>query len=146
MKKCLNLVTKTLIVTLIGVMPWGQIRAQDANAVQSKDGDLLVDSMRDLTIITATGIGGAVLGLSTLSFSEQPSKHLKNIVIGGAVGIIIGVGIVVYSQAGRTEQSTVPEKASSDFDTRERLAWHQQSFEKFNTLKQATQLSYNFSF
>lgn len=60
------------------------------------------DSLRDISIVLGAGAVGAVLGLSTLSFVNSPSKHLKNIAVGGAIGIVIGVGVVIFSQATRT--------------------------------------------
>jgi hypothetical protein len=60
------------------------------------------DSLRDITVVIGSGAVGAVLGLSTLSFVDKPGDHLKNVAIGGAVGIVIGVGIVIFSQATRT--------------------------------------------
>jgi hypothetical protein len=53
----------------------------------------------DLMFITAAGVGGAVLGLSTLSFASEPSKKTDNILTGAAVGIILGVIYVAYRQA-----------------------------------------------
>jgi hypothetical protein len=72
-----------------------------AQAQDASGGGLVDDSLRDMTIVFGTGLFGAVLGLSTLSFVEEPSKHTKNIAVGGAVGIIIGVGVVVFNQASR---------------------------------------------
>lgn len=57
------------------------------------------DSLKDISIVLGSAVGGAVLGLSTLSFVDEPSKHLKNISVGGAIGVVVGVGIVVFSQA-----------------------------------------------
>jgi hypothetical protein len=73
--------------------------AQDAGSKQ--DGSIVDDSVRDISVVLGAGAVGAILGLSTLSFVETPSDHLKNISIGGAVGIIIGVGVVIFSQATR---------------------------------------------
>jgi len=50
------------------------------------------------TIIFA-GLGGAILGLSTLSFYGRPQDKLSNIAIGAAVGIIIGTVYTVYKAA-----------------------------------------------
>ena len=47
-------------------------------------------------LIAGTGTAGAILGLSTLSFHENPRDHLNNIVIGAASGAIIGVGLAMY--------------------------------------------------
>lgn len=56
----------------------------------------------DLSIVTGMGLGGAVLGLSTLSFVDRPKDHLKNILVGGSIGIILGVIIAAYGQATRS--------------------------------------------
>ncbi len=61
--------------------------------------DIWGETIRDVSIISAVGVGGAILGLSTLSFVDEPKEHLNNIVIGGALGIIVGVGIVAWLQA-----------------------------------------------
>jgi len=63
------------------------------------------DSMRDMATVFGIGAVGAVLGLSTLSFVDKPTDHLKNISVGGAIGVIIGVGVVVFSQASRSTLS-----------------------------------------
>jgi hypothetical protein len=62
------------------------------------------DPLRDVTIVGACAVGGAVLGLSTLPFTEEPGDHLKNILVGGAIGLIFGVAIVAYSQATTTSE------------------------------------------
>lgn len=60
------------------------------------------DSIRDMSIVLGSGLAGAVLGLSTLSFVDEPSQHTKNIAVGGAIGVIIGVTVVILSQASQT--------------------------------------------
>lgn len=72
-----------------------------AQSLGANEPDLVEESVRDLMTVVAFGAGGAVLGLSTLSFVKRPSKHLKNIIIGGALGIIVGVGVVAYNQANQ---------------------------------------------
>lgn len=73
---------------------------------------LVDDSIRDMSIVFGTGLAGAVLGLSTLSFVDEPSQHTKNIAVGGAIGIVIGVAAVVFYQASKTtisrEQQPLP--------------------------------------
>ena len=77
-------------------------------AAQAQDsGGLVDDSVRDMTVVFGTGLVGAILGLSTLSFVEEPSEHTKNITVGGAIGIIFGVGIVVFNQASRNSLAEV---------------------------------------
>lgn len=63
---------------------------------------LVDDSIRDMSIVFGTGLAGAVLGLSTLSFVDEPSKHTKNIAVGGAIGIVVGVAAVIFYQASKT--------------------------------------------
>ncbi|MGZ3789447.1 MAG: hypothetical protein ACXVLQ_13040 [Bacteriovorax sp.] len=63
------------------------------------------DSIRDMSIVLGSGAVGAVLGLSTLSFVDTPSKHWKNVAVGGSIGIVIGVGIVIFTQATRSTSS-----------------------------------------
>lgn len=54
---------------------------------------------RQLGTIIYAGLGGAVLGLSTLSFYGRPQDKLANIAIGFAVGVIGGTIAVTYSAA-----------------------------------------------
>ncbi|OFZ55306.1 MAG: hypothetical protein A2328_01250 [Bdellovibrionales bacterium RIFOXYB2_FULL_36_6] len=93
---------------------------------QSGGNDLIKDSVTDLSIVVAAGVTGAIIGISTLPFVEEPKEHLNNILIGGSIGIILGVGFVAYSQAmkGRSTFQTV-DGPYEKFDTRERYSWHQ---------------------
>jgi hypothetical protein len=45
------------------------------------------------------GLGGAVLGLSTLSFYGKPDEHIGNISTGFAIGIIGGVAFAAVDTA-----------------------------------------------
>ena len=54
---------------------------------------------RQLGTIIYAGLGGAVLGLSTLSFYGRPQDKLANIAIGFAVGVISGTIAVTYNAA-----------------------------------------------
>jgi len=54
---------------------------------------------KQATVIIFAGLGGAVLGLSTLSFYGRPQDKLANIAIGAAVGIIVGTIYVTYKAA-----------------------------------------------
>jgi len=64
---------------------------------------VLGDSLSDLYTVAGVGLAGSVLGLSTLSFVDEPGSNLKNIVTGGAIGIILGVGIVAWKHASRSK-------------------------------------------
>ena len=51
---------------------------------------------KQLATIIYAGLGGAVLGLSTLSFYGRPQEKLSNIAIGFALGVIAGTSFVTY--------------------------------------------------
>ena len=116
---------------------------------QAKDQGLVEDSVRDVLTVVSIGAAGAVLGLSTLSFVDRPQDHLRNIVVGGALGIIIGVGVVAYNQANMSREYYERHALSRDFETSQRLSWHQNSVEQlpsstFNN--DGVGLNYQFSF
>lgn len=92
----------TLIITaVILINPTQQVYAQD-NTSQT---GVLDESLADLTLVLGAGAVGAVLGLSTLSFVDKPKDHMKNIAIGGALGIVLGVGIAIFGQATKSQTS-----------------------------------------
>jgi hypothetical protein len=57
-----------------------------------------------LATIIFAGLGGAVLGLSTLSFYGRPQDNLSNIAIGFAVGVIAGTTYVTYTAATNPQE------------------------------------------
>jgi hypothetical protein len=59
---------------------------------------------RQLATIIFAGLGGAVLGLSTLSFYGRPQDNLSNIAVGFAVGVITGTTYVTYKAATRPSE------------------------------------------
>jgi hypothetical protein len=54
---------------------------------------------RHLTTIVMSGLAGAILGLSTLSFYGRPQDKLSNIATGFAIGIVIGAAYTTYKAA-----------------------------------------------
>lgn len=56
----------------------------------------VVGPRRQIATIIFAGLGGAVIGLSTLSFYGQPQEHASNIATGFGLGIIGGVAYVSY--------------------------------------------------
>lgn len=56
----------------------------------------VVGPRRQIATIIFAGLGGAVLGLSTLSFYGEPQEHASNIATGFGLGIIGGVAYVSY--------------------------------------------------
>lgn len=92
--------------------------------------DIVKSTQNDLVIVGAAGVGGAILGLSTLSFYDKPSKHVSNIWMGAAIGIIAGVVLVAVSHAQKSQESLdeaegyFSPKVTPDFATSDRYAWH----------------------
>lgn len=111
----------------------GVALAQDYGVPTQQESDLASQSLNDFLIVAGAGLGGAVLGLSTLSFVEEPSEHTNNILVGGALGIIAGVIVVVYLKATETTQqmSTGGQYQSyyaataSKLETVERSSWYE---------------------
>jgi len=133
------------LVLMLNPAAFGQAAGGQQNTVMD-------ESMRDVYIVTAAGATGAILGLSTLSFVETPSDHLKNIVVGGAIGIILGVGVVAYLQANKSKEMYMDgfgggQKAMlvPAFDTGSRLSWHKGIFDEHSD-KKTPQFSLSFNF
>ncbi len=107
--------------------------AQDAAG--GGDDGLMRETMNDLFIVGGAGAGGAILGLSILSFYAEPGDHLKNIIIGGAIGVIVGVGVVAYNQATKSKDSFYEGNAffpkkdverGKEFALNDRVGWHRE--------------------
>jgi hypothetical protein len=75
---------------------WSQYQYDDQEAPNYSLAD---QTKNDMMVIAAAGVGGAVLGLSTLSFVDEPGDHFDNVLTGAAVGLIVGVLYVAYRQA-----------------------------------------------
>lgn len=86
--------------------------------------DIIKNTQNDIVLVGVAGAGGAVLGLSTLSFYDEPSKHIANIWTGAAVGVIAGVIWVAYSSATRSSEDLTSSHSSEEFSTSERSIWH----------------------
>lgn len=54
---------------------------------------------RQMATIIFSGLAGAILGLSTLSFYGRPQDKLNNIAIGFAIGVIAGASFTTYQAA-----------------------------------------------
>lgn len=95
---------------------------------QAED-DFVKNTQNDVLLVAAAGAGGAVLGLSTLSFYDKPSKHIDNVWTGAAIGIIAGVIFVAYNSAQKGSEDLVSQHSSEEFSTSERTDWHAGSSE-----------------
>lgn len=102
--------------------------AQDEGAAEPAADDFLKNTQQDAIIVAGAAVGGAIIGLSTLSFVDKPSKHVANIWTGAAVGLIVGVIFVAYSSAQKGQEELLEEEeASIDFDSNDRLRWHSEN-------------------
>jgi hypothetical protein len=75
-----------------------------AQASSESDGAPSSGPRKHLATIIFAGLGGAIVGLSTLSFYGRPQDKLGNIGIGFAVGIIAGTGYVTYKLATKPHE------------------------------------------
>ena len=95
-----------------------------------QEDDIFEQTMNDALVVAAAGGAGAILGLSTLSFVDKPKDHLKNIVVGGAVGVIVGVAAVAWMQANKSQEAfkqqsgAINYEDSEGFTTAMRNEWH----------------------
>jgi uncharacterized membrane protein YebE (DUF533 family) len=95
------------------------------NTAYSQDVDDIVrNTQNDIMLVGAAGAAGGVLGLSTLSFVDKPSKHISNIWTGAALGVIAGVLYVAYNSAQKGSEDL---QSSSEFNSTERFAWHSEN-------------------
>lgn len=134
-----------LILVIFSFVTIGAHAQEGQGASQN---DILQESIADLTLVAFAGLGGAILGLSTLSFTEEPGEHLDNVVVGGAIGIIVGVGVVAYRQAIESSQQyngLEGAQSSIDFNTSERRRWAATSHQKYIPPSRA-QVGWQFSF
>jgi hypothetical protein len=116
MKKLLGLMIALQLILLSPAM------AQSDG--EEGDEEFMKNTQNDITLVLVAGGAGAILGLSTLSFVEEPSRHLRNIWSGAAIGIIAGVIYVAYNSAQRGTEEL---QSSQDFNTFERVAWHEKN-------------------
>ncbi len=56
---------------------------------------------KNTAIVLFSGIGGSLLGLSTLSFYGNPQEHTSNITAGTLLGVLAGIGYVVYDNTAK---------------------------------------------
>jgi hypothetical protein len=86
MKKTVSAVfVATLLFSNLGFAQWGRSQAKTQTSWR-----------QNTAIVLFAGIGGSLLGLSTLSFYGEPNEHTDNITIGALLGVLGGVGYVIY--------------------------------------------------
>ena len=91
---------KTLGTILLALcLSWQNVSAQSGTS----ESDVLDNTLTDIYIVTGTTLSGGILGLSTLSFVSDPSANLNHVVVGSALGVILGVAIVAWRQANKSK-------------------------------------------
>ena len=122
---------------------------------QTEDGldGLVSDTKNDLLVVVGGGLAGAVLGLSTLSFVDEPKDHTRNIIVGASIGIIGAVGYVAFSQANKTstmiygDGEEVYIRNNKEFNTYARSGWHHKNLgETYTPILSPYSLAYNLRF
>lgn len=113
---------KLAFVILAGVLSVSSAFAQTPPpAGQNSSGPNKFGPRKQAAIIIFSGLGGAILGLSTLSFYGRPQEKLSNIAIGAALGIITGTIYVTYKAATQPEEFYGPQtfKSPENFYSRD---------------------------
>lgn len=87
---------KLFLVALIALSIC-QVSSAQMQAQASTNSEL-IGFRRGLATVMLAGLGGAILGLSTLSFYGDPQEHVGNIWTGLAVGSL-GGGLYIASQS-----------------------------------------------
>jgi hypothetical protein len=115
--------------------------------------ELVAGTKSDLLIVISGGLAGAVLGLSTLSFVDEPKEHTRNIIVGASIGIIAGVGYVAYSQASKSREmmyGAPDQQAKYDpkaFNTYQRVSWHNEAVDKNSSfISSPNQIGFSFQY
>lgn len=88
----MNNIIYAMIISALLMFNSPRVFAEDAPAVTSSN-----ETRSSIAKIIYAGLGGAVIGLSTLSFYGEPQDHMGNVAIGFAAGIIGGALYVTYS-------------------------------------------------
>ncbi len=133
MKKLIGIILSFQLLLLSS----GAVMAQEAEAEGGDD--LLKSTQNDILVVAGAGVGGAILGLSTLSFVDKPSEHLSNIWTGAAIGVIVGVVFVAYNSAQKGSEEL--QSSNPQFETSDRVAWHSRNSQNlsFPTVQFGTQ-------
>ena len=139
LKKFFLLLTSAALLLSYGTLAFAQPPAES----------IIDDSLRDMSLVIGSGAVGAVLGLSTLSFVDTPSKHLKNIAVGGAIGIVVGVAVVIFSQATRSSSAITENQSEIPMNPEKFADLSRQEFSQEKIVKnfqKQPSVGYSFSF
>jgi hypothetical protein len=120
----------------------GQSFAQNAAGSSASDqrGKGMAGPRRQLATIVFAGLGGAILGLSTLSFYGSPQNNLQNIPIGFGIGLIAGITFAT-ARVIANPQELYGIKPGLEEETA-----HGNSFQATNSMARPAVFKFNFDF
>ena len=95
----------------------------------------------DLAVVGVSSGIGAVLGLSSLAFIDTNKKSTP-ILLGAALGGIVGLGIVAWGHAS-TPKPYYSE--NPDFNTELRRDWHEHKYSEHLPKSNLSAVTYNFA-
>jgi hypothetical protein len=104
-KRSLSLLVALVSATLIS---WPQTSLADTQTQTS-----VTSFRRGIATVILCGVGGAVLGISTLSFYGGPQNHVSNITTGLVLGLI-GGGTYLGMQASDASKESASPTESGD--------------------------------
>ncbi len=126
-----------LIASMLSVSFQPEALAQAPAEGQSRAGG----PRKQVAIIVFSGLSGAILGLSTLSFYGRPQDRLSNIGVGFAIGIIVGATYTTYQAATRPR-----EFYDSDWRLEGPESWQEAKLQDLKASQEAPGLGLSFSF
>ncbi len=92
----------TLVFSLAVISPGPLALAQ---SFEGQTSGRAIGPRKQIATIIFSGLAGAILGLSTLSFYGRPQDKLQNIAFGFALGIIAGTTYTTYKAASSVRGS-----------------------------------------
>jgi hypothetical protein len=102
-----KILTTVFLVLAVSAQSYGQNQAPPPTPATGPAGEQKAHAggpRKQLATIIFAGLGGAILGLSTLSFYGRPQDYLANIPIGFAIGIMAGTTLVTYRAATNPQE------------------------------------------
>jgi len=100
LKRVASIAVLAVLIVSFGAQSFAQAPSQGAlGSTGQEKAKGLSGPRKQLATIIFAGLGGAILGLSTLSFYGRPQDKLSNIAIGFAFGVIGGTALVTFKAA-----------------------------------------------
>ncbi|MBX2988164.1 MAG: hypothetical protein KF802_09725 [Bdellovibrionaceae bacterium] len=93
---------KLIVFSLCAMLAVSTVHAQTS----ATSNETLRSWKRGTAIVLFAGVGGGILGLSTLSFHGQPQEHTSNITTGALLGVLGGLGYVFWESNRAPAPST----------------------------------------